>query len=300
MTTTQPATHLEREVASQPEAWRTVVGRLPGLAEPCRRPARASPSSGAAPRCSSPRRTPPCASRPATASPTPGPRASTGSGGATTGCWRSPGPAPRRRCSAARRPARRAAPHGRHRRPAHPRRRPRRTDRAGRGRRAVGGPDPFRHSHARPAARLARPRPRAGVRGRRERAGPRCAVAAGRRPDRRPDRLPRPRVDRRPGPRGGAEAARGGAGVDRELPRHGVPARTDLDRHRRSPDLGAREVPPGLADDVRATGADFEHSTLDPMADLVRVHLLCLARAAAAGLDPDSPRHLSRSIILDR
>ncbi len=60
------------------------------------------------------------------------------------------------------------------------------------------------------------------------------------------------------------------------------------------------EVPPGLADDVRATGADFEHSTLDPMADLVRVHLLCLARAAAAGLDPDSPRHLSRSIILDR
>ncbi len=60
------------------------------------------------------------------------------------------------------------------------------------------------------------------------------------------------------------------------------------------------EVPPGLADDVRATGADFEHSTLDPMADLVRVHLLCLARAATAGLDPDSPRHLSRSIILDR
>ncbi len=60
------------------------------------------------------------------------------------------------------------------------------------------------------------------------------------------------------------------------------------------------EVPAGLADDVRATGAAFEHSTLDPMADLVRVHLLCLARAATAGLDPDSPRHLSRSIILDR
>jgi len=60
------------------------------------------------------------------------------------------------------------------------------------------------------------------------------------------------------------------------------------------------EVPEGLADDVRATGAAFEHSTLDPVADLVRVHLLCVARAAAAGLDPDSPRHLSRSIILDR
>jgi fructoselysine-6-P-deglycase FrlB-like protein len=60
------------------------------------------------------------------------------------------------------------------------------------------------------------------------------------------------------------------------------------------------EVPDGLADDVRATGAHLEHSALDPLADLVRVHLLCLARARRAGLDPDSPRHLTRSIILDR
>lgn len=60
------------------------------------------------------------------------------------------------------------------------------------------------------------------------------------------------------------------------------------------------EVPEGLADDVRDTGAAFEHSSADPLADLVRVHLLCLVRAAAAGLDPDVPRHLSRSIILDR
>jgi hypothetical protein len=35
------------------------------------------------------------------------------------------------------------------------------------------------------------------------------------------------------------------------------------------------------------------------MADLVRVQRLCLLRAADAGLDPDHPRHLSRSIILD-
>lgn len=57
-------------------------------------------------------------------------------------------------------------------------------------------------------------------------------------------------------------------------------------------------VPEGLAEQVRATGAHFEHRDIDPMAELVRVHRLCLARAEAAGLDADSPRHLTRSIIL--
>ena len=58
------------------------------------------------------------------------------------------------------------------------------------------------------------------------------------------------------------------------------------------------EVPDGLADDVRATGAHFEHRAIDPMADLVRLHRLCVAKAEQAGVDPDRPRHLSRSIIL--
>jgi fructoselysine-6-P-deglycase FrlB-like protein len=58
------------------------------------------------------------------------------------------------------------------------------------------------------------------------------------------------------------------------------------------------EVPAGLADDVAATGAVFEHRDIDPMADLVRVHRLCLLKARHAGVDPDRPRHLSRSIIL--
>lgn len=58
-------------------------------------------------------------------------------------------------------------------------------------------------------------------------------------------------------------------------------------------------LPEGLGDDVRATGAHLEHSGRDPLAELVRVHLLCLERSRRAGLDPDSPRHLSRSIILD-
>jgi len=58
------------------------------------------------------------------------------------------------------------------------------------------------------------------------------------------------------------------------------------------------EVPEGLAEEVRGTGAHFEHRDLDPMADLVRLHRLCLARAEAAGLDPDAPRNLTRSIVL--
>jgi fructoselysine-6-P-deglycase FrlB-like protein len=53
-----------------------------------------------------------------------------------------------------------------------------------------------------------------------------------------------------------------------------------------------------LAADVRATGAHFESSTVDPMADLLRVHRLCVVRAHAAGLNPDTPRNLTRSIIL--
>jgi fructoselysine-6-P-deglycase FrlB-like protein len=58
------------------------------------------------------------------------------------------------------------------------------------------------------------------------------------------------------------------------------------------------EVPDGLSEDVTATGAHFEHRDIDPLADLVRLHRLCLAKARLAGVDPDRPRHLSRSIIL--
>ncbi|MFW5470656.1 SIS domain-containing protein [Knoellia sp. CPCC 206435] len=59
------------------------------------------------------------------------------------------------------------------------------------------------------------------------------------------------------------------------------------------------EVPEGLAEQVRATGAHFEHRDVDPMAELVRLHRYCLARALAAGINPDEPRNLTRSIILD-
>ncbi|WP_299538548.1 SIS domain-containing protein [uncultured Streptomyces sp.] len=58
-------------------------------------------------------------------------------------------------------------------------------------------------------------------------------------------------------------------------------------------------APEGLADQVRATGALWVESGLDPLADLVRVQRLAVARAVAAGIDPDRPRHLTRSVVLD-
>jgi fructoselysine-6-P-deglycase FrlB-like protein len=58
------------------------------------------------------------------------------------------------------------------------------------------------------------------------------------------------------------------------------------------------EPVPGFTEDVAVTGAHFESSDRDAMADLVRVQRLCLVKARAAGLDPDQPRNLTRSIIL--
>ncbi|MEV6323121.1 sugar isomerase [Nocardia sp. NPDC051787] len=55
---------------------------------------------------------------------------------------------------------------------------------------------------------------------------------------------------------------------------------------------------PDFAVDVAATGAHLEHRDIDPMADLVRVHRLCLLRSADLGLDPDHPRSLNRSVVL--
>jgi fructoselysine-6-P-deglycase FrlB-like protein len=58
------------------------------------------------------------------------------------------------------------------------------------------------------------------------------------------------------------------------------------------------EAPAGLGDEVAATGARFEAGRLDPMAELVRAQRVALERARARGLDPDSPRNLTRSVIL--
>ncbi|WP_200302104.1 SIS domain-containing protein [Streptomyces adelaidensis] len=59
------------------------------------------------------------------------------------------------------------------------------------------------------------------------------------------------------------------------------------------------EAPQGLAEQVRETGGLWVAGGLDPLAELVGAQRLAVAVAAARGLDPDRPRHLTRSVILD-
>ncbi|MBM7088928.1 sugar isomerase [Streptomyces sp. S12] len=63
------------------------------------------------------------------------------------------------------------------------------------------------------------------------------------------------------------------------------------------------ELPEGLADDIDRVGgtlvADSATPTgLDPLADLVRAQRLAVACAEARGYDPDRPRNLTRSVVL--
>ncbi|MGA5358144.1 SIS domain-containing protein [Streptomyces purpurascens] len=58
------------------------------------------------------------------------------------------------------------------------------------------------------------------------------------------------------------------------------------------------DAPDDLAEQVRGTGALWIAGALDPLAELVRAQRLAVAVAASHGLDPDSPRHLTRSVIL--
>ncbi|RAJ69053.1 fructoselysine-6-P-deglycase FrlB-like protein [Streptomyces sp. Amel2xB2] len=59
-------------------------------------------------------------------------------------------------------------------------------------------------------------------------------------------------------------------------------------------------APEGLDREVARTGGLFvHHEGRDPMAELVLVQRVALARARARGLDPDAPRALTRSVMLD-
>ncbi len=61
--------------------------------------------------------------------------------------------------------------------------------------------------------------------------------------------------------------------------------------------IGARDE--GLARDIRATGATVVQGAADdPLVELVLAQQLAVRTAVERGLDPDSPRHLTRSIVL--
>jgi fructoselysine-6-P-deglycase FrlB-like protein len=55
---------------------------------------------------------------------------------------------------------------------------------------------------------------------------------------------------------------------------------------------------PSVADDVSAVGATVRTAELDPLAELVLIQRTAVALARAKGLDPDHPRHLTRSVVL--
>ncbi|TCN34836.1 fructoselysine-6-P-deglycase FrlB-like protein [Kribbella orskensis] len=58
--------------------------------------------------------------------------------------------------------------------------------------------------------------------------------------------------------------------------------------------------PEGLLEDVAGTGATIvHHPDLDPMASLVVAQRVAVAKSLALGLNPDQPRSLTRSVILD-
>ncbi|BCW51428.1 SIS domain-containing protein [Arthrobacter sp. StoSoilB13] len=57
--------------------------------------------------------------------------------------------------------------------------------------------------------------------------------------------------------------------------------------------------PEGLDKDMAATGALYIHTDKHPLAELARVHKVTLERARVRGLNPDLPRNLTRSVILD-
>lgn len=58
-------------------------------------------------------------------------------------------------------------------------------------------------------------------------------------------------------------------------------------------------APVGLGVDVAAVGARFIDDDLDPMVDLVRAQRFAVALAEHAGRDPDHPRSLAFSVILE-
>lgn len=57
-------------------------------------------------------------------------------------------------------------------------------------------------------------------------------------------------------------------------------------------------VPTGMEAQIAETGATLVHHDWDPLASLVLLQRVAVARAKHRGLNPDTPRHLTRSVIL--
>lgn len=55
---------------------------------------------------------------------------------------------------------------------------------------------------------------------------------------------------------------------------------------------------PTLVADIERTGATVRVGTADPLVELAQAQRLAVAIAERGGLDPDAPRHLTRSIVL--
>jgi fructoselysine-6-P-deglycase FrlB-like protein len=57
-------------------------------------------------------------------------------------------------------------------------------------------------------------------------------------------------------------------------------------------------VDPGVLADAADTGATIVDESSDPMAELVLIQRMAVDLAEAHGLDPDRPKHLTRSVVL--
>ena len=112
-------------------------------------------------------------------------------------------------------------------------------------------------------------------------------------------RVPRLGLDRRPGQRGGAQAARGGRRVGRGLPGDGVPAtaRSAPTPTRRWCGRSARSIP---ACSTMPSAPDLRSPSTapSPLASLVLAQRVAVALARARNLDPDHPHSLTRSVVL--
>ena len=58
------------------------------------------------------------------------------------------------------------------------------------------------------------------------------------------------------------------------------------------------QVDPGVLADAADTGATIVNEGSDPMAELILIQRMAVELAEAQGLDPDHPKHLTRSVVL--